>query len=80
LPAGERAAEAAPLAEQWAQLRRRRRGPRPLAEALALVLARLSHFDTRKRFFSPLAGSCMRFWASKGLWCRPGVLHRPRWM
>jgi len=51
LPAGERAAEAAPLAEQLAQVRRRqrafgseaqaRRGPRPLAEALALMLAEL---------------------------------------
>jgi len=42
VPTGERSAEAAPLAEQLAQLhRRRRRGVRPLAEVLPLVLANL---------------------------------------
>jgi transposase len=43
LPPGERAAEAAPLAEQLAevQARRRGRGPQPLGEILPLVLAEL---------------------------------------
>jgi transposase len=41
LPACEHAAEAAPLAEQLDRVRRRRRGPRPLAEVLPLMLAEL---------------------------------------
>jgi len=42
LPTGERTAEAAPLVEQLARVRRRRRrGPRPLAEVLPLLLAEL---------------------------------------
>lgn len=43
IPVKEHAAEAQPLAERWQQWRRRRptTGPRPLSEALAIVLARL---------------------------------------
>ena len=42
LPPGERAAEAAPLAEQLAEVQaHRRRGPQPLGQILPLVLAEL---------------------------------------
>ena len=42
LPAGERAVEAAPLAEQLAKVQQqRRRGPQPLGQILPVVLAEL---------------------------------------
>ena len=43
------------------------------------ILARLSHFNGGKIFFSAPAGSAIRFSSSKALWCRPTGLNGPAW-